>query len=237
MQAPETQSSLPEPSLTLESIFAEAAEGEIPELNVIIRADAQGSIDALRQELSGFQSDEVRLNILHAGVGTVTESDITLAQASNAIIVAFYIVPDPILQRKADHAGVDIRTYRVLYEVSDDIKAALEGLLTPDQRIESRGLAEVREIFHIAKVGKIAGCYVRDGIINRNHRVRVVRDGVPVVESAELDSLRRFKDDVKEVKSGFECGIRISRFDDVKPGDTIEAFEVIEVARKLEPAS
>lgn len=222
---------------TLESIFAQAAEGDIPELNVIIRADAQGSVDALRQELSKFQSTEVRLNILHAGVGTVTESDITLAHASNAIIVAFHIVPDPATQRMADHQGVEIRTYRVLYEVSDQIKAALEGLLTPDKKIESRGMAEVREIFHIAKVGKIAGCFIRDGIINRKHRVRVIRDGVPVVESGELDSLRRFKDDVKEVKSGFECGIRIAKFDDIKPGDTIEAFEVIEIARKLETAS
>ncbi len=222
---------------TLESIFATAAEGRIPELNVIIRADAQGSIDALRQELSNFQSDEVRLSILHAGVGTVTESDITLAKASNAIIIAFYIAPDPTITRMADHAGVDIRSYRVLYEVSDEIKAALEGLLTPDKKVESRGLAEVREIFHISKVGKIAGCYIREGLFNRNFKVRVVRDGVPVIESAELDSLRRFKDDVKEVKSGFECGIRIAKFDDVKPGDVIEAFEVIEIARTLEMSS
>ncbi|MCB9852255.1 MAG: translation initiation factor IF-2 [Phycisphaerales bacterium] len=219
---------------TLESIFATAAEGKIPELNVIIRADAQGSIDALRQELSNFQSNEVRLSILHAGVGTVTESDITLAKASNAIIIAFYIAPDPAITRMADHAGVDIRSYRVLYEVSDEIKAALEGLLTPDKKIESRGMAEVREIFHISKVGKVAGCYIRDGVFNRNYKVRVVRDGVVVVDSAELDSLRRFKDDVKEVKSGFECGIRIEKFDDVKPGDVIEAFEVIEIARTLE---
>ena len=125
----------------------------------------------------------------------------------------------------------------MLYEVSDDIKAALEGLLTPDQKIESRGMAEVREIFHISKVGKVAGCYIRDGVFNRNFKVRVVRDGVVVVESAQLDSLRRFKDDVKEVKSGFECGIKIANFDDVKPGDVIEAFEVVEIARTLEMSS
>lgn len=222
---------------TLESIFATAAEGAIPELNIIIRADAQGSIDALRQELSNFQSNEVRLSILHAGVGTVTESDITLAKASNAIIIAFYVAPDPTIARMADHEGVDIRSYRVLYEVSDEIKAALEGLLTPDKKVESRGMAEVREIFHISKVGKVAGCFIRDGLFNRNFKVRVVRDGVVVVESADLDSLRRFKDDVKEVKSGFECGIRIEKFDDIKPGDVIEAFEVVEIARTLEMSS
>ncbi len=222
----------PKPT-SLERMFAEAAEGEVPELNLIIRADAQGSVDALKQELSKFKSDEVRLNILHGGVGTVSESDITLAQASDALIVAFYVAVDPITQRKAEHAGVDIRSYRVLYEVSDDIKKALEGMLAPEERIESRGQAEVREVFTISKVGKIAGCFIRDGIINRNHKVRVVRDGVIVVDGANLDSLRRFKDDVKEVKSGFECGIRIERFDDLKPGDVIEAFEVVEIARTL----
>jgi len=222
----------PKPT-SLERMFAEAAEGEVPELNLIIRADAQGSVDALKQELSKFKSDEVRLNILHGGVGTVSESDITLAQASDALIVAFYVAVDPITQRKAEHAGVDIRSYRVLYEVSDDIKKALEGMLAPEERIESRGQAEVREVFSISKVGKIAGCFVRDGFINRNHKVRVVRDGVIVVDTANLDSLRRFKDDVKEVKSGFECGIRIERFDDLKPGDVIEALEVVEIARTL----
>lgn len=222
---------------TLESIFATAADGRIPELNVIIRADAQGSIDALRQELSKFQSDEVRLTILHAGVGAVTESDITLAKASKAIIIAFYVAPDPLIARMADREGVDIRSYRVLYEVSDQIKAALEGLLTPDKKVESRGTAEVRSVFHISKIGKVAGCFVRDGLFNRNYRVRVLRDSVVVVESAELGSLRRFKDDVKEVKSGFECGIRVANFDDVKPGDIIEAFEVIEIARTLEMTS
>lgn len=221
---------------SLESVIATAEEGQIPELNVIIRADVQGSIDALKQELTSFPDDEVKLNIMHTGVGTVTESDIVLAQASDAIIIAFYVVPDPTIQRKAEHTGVDIRTYRVIYEVIDDIKKALEGLLTPEERVESRGRAEVREIFSISRVGKVAGCFVRDGLFNRNYQVRVIRDGVPVKDRAELESLRRFKDDVKEVKSGLECGIRVANFDDVKPGDIIEAIEVVKIARTLQPS-
>ena len=174
---------------------------------------------------------------MHSGVGTVTESDIVLAQASGAIIIAFYVVPDPTIQRKADHAGVDVRTYRVIYEVIDDIKKALEGLLEPEEKIESRGRAEVREIFGISKVGKVAGCFVREGLFNRNYLVRVIRDGVPIKDRAPLESLRRFKDDVREVKSGLECGIRVANFDDVKPGDIIEAIEVVKIARTLPPSS
>ncbi|MBK8269126.1 MAG: hypothetical protein IPK83_12790 [Planctomycetes bacterium] len=221
---------------TLESMFAQAAEGEIPELNLIVRADTQGSVDALKQELSSFPSNEVKLTILHAGVGTVSDSDISLAQASGAIIIAFHVVPDPATQRKADTVGVEIRMYKIIYEAKDDIKKALEGLLEPEEKIESRGRAEVREVFHITKVGKAAGCFVRDGVINRNHKVRVVRDGVVVKDNGTLDSLRRFKDDAKEVKAGFECGLKIAAFDDVKPGDVIEAFEVVKVARTLKGA-
>ncbi|MFQ5412345.1 MAG: translation initiation factor IF-2 [Phycisphaerae bacterium] len=218
---------------SLESMFAQAAEGEIPELNVIIRADVDGSIDALRKQFASFPDDEVKLNILHSGVGTVTESDLALAQASQAIIIAFGIAPDPAVQKRADLLGVDIRSYRIIYNVSDDIKKALEGLLTPEEKIESRGRAEVREIFFISKVGKVAGCFVRDGVFNRTHRVRIVRDSVVVLDSAGIDSLRRFKDDAKEVKSGLECGIKIEGFDDVKPGDIIESFEVLKIARTL----
>ncbi|MFQ5501272.1 MAG: translation initiation factor IF-2 [Phycisphaerae bacterium] len=218
---------------SLESMFAQAAAGEIPELNVIIRADVDGSIDALQTQLASFPDDEVKLNIMHSGVGSVTESDLVLAEASQAIIIAFGIVPDPAIQKRAELLGVDIRTYRIIYNVSDDIKKALEGLLTPDEIIESRGRAEVREIFYISKVGKVAGCFVRDGVFNRSHQVRVLRDNVIVLESAGIDSLRRFKDDAKEVKSGLECGIKIDGFDDVKPGDVIESFEVIKIARTL----
>ncbi|MBX3397089.1 MAG: translation initiation factor IF-2 [Phycisphaerae bacterium] len=222
---------------TLESMFAQAAEGEIPELNLIVRADSAGSVDALRQELSSFPSDEVKLTILHAGVGTVTDSDISLAQASGAIIIAFHVVPDPATQRKADTVGVEIRPYRIIYEAKDDIKKALEGLLEPEEKVESRGRAEVREVFNITKVGKAAGCFVREGSLHRHHRVRVVRDGVVVKDNGTLDSLRRFKDDAKEVKAGFECGLKIAGFDDVKPGDIIESFEIVKVARTLKTSS
>lgn len=217
----------------LESLLAERQEGEVPTLPVIIRADVQGSVDVLKKTLSEFPTDQVRLEVLHAGVGTVTESDVVLAQASKAIILAFYVVPDPSVQKLADGLGVDIRSYRVIYNVMDDIKKALEGLLTPDEKIEARGRAEVREVFNISKVGKIAGCFIRDGVIQRTYMARVVRDGVVVREKSAIESLRRFKDDVKEVRNGFECGIRIVGFDDLKPGDVIEAFEVIKVARTL----
>ncbi len=218
----------------LESVLATAAEGQIPELRVIIRADMQGSVDVLRKTLSEFPADQVRLDVIHTGVGTVTESDVVLAQASKAIIIAFHVVPDSTIQKMADNVGVDVRTYRIIYNVIDDIRKALEGLLTPDEKIESRGRVEVREIFNISKIGKIAGCYVRDGLIQRNNVVRVVRDGVIVKDNGAIESLRRFKDDAKEVKAGFECGVRIANFDDVKPGDVIEAFEVVKIARKLE---
>ncbi|GJQ26262.1 MAG: translation initiation factor IF-2 [Phycisphaerae bacterium] len=217
----------------LEAMLAKASEGQIPELRVIIRADVQGSVDVLKKTLSEFPADQVKLTILHAGVGAVTESDVVLAEASNAIIIGFHVVPDAAVTRLAESSGVDIRTYRIIYNVIDDIRKALEGLLTPDEKIESRGRAEVREVFNITRVGRIAGCFVRDGVIQRSHKVRVLRDGVIVKDMGNLDSLKRFKDDVKEVKAGFECGIRVENFDDVKPGDVIEALEVTKVARTL----
>jgi translation initiation factor IF-2 len=220
---------------SLESMLASRAEGEIPELRVIIRADVQGSVDVLHKTLSELPSDQVRLNILHAGVGTVSESDVVLAKASDAIIIAFHVVPEPALQRMADEQGVDIRCYRVIYNVLDDIRGALEGLLAPEERIESRGRAEIREVFNITRVGRVAGCYVREGLIERSHVVRVVRDGVVVKDRAAIESLRRFKDDVKEVRTGMECGIRIADFNDVKPADIIESFEVVKIAKKLGP--
>ncbi len=219
---------------TLEAMLATAKEGDIPDLRVILKADMQGSVDVLRQSLSEFPSDQVKLNIIHGGVGAVSESDVVLAQASDAIIVAFHVVPDSNIQRMADGLGVDIRTYRVIYNLIDDVKKALEGLLTPDQKIESRGRAEVRQVFSITRVGKVAGCFMREGVIQRSHKVRIIRDSVVIKDLMDLDSLRRVKDDVKEVKAGFECGIRIANFDDLKPGDIIESLEVVQIARKLE---
>jgi translation initiation factor IF-2 len=219
---------------SLESMLAGVSEGEIPELNVIIRADVQGSVDVLKKTLSDFPSDQVRLNVIHAGVGSVTESDVVLAQASQAVILAFHVVPEPAIVKLADDARVDIRGYRVIYNLTDDIRKALEGLLEPDEKIESRGRAEVREVFSISRVGKIAGCYVRDGVISRSHMIRILRDSVLVKDNGEIASLKRFKDDAKEVKNGFECGIRIEAFDDLKPGDIIESFEVVKIAKTLD---
>jgi len=219
---------------TLESVLASRAGGEVPELNVVIRADVQGSVDVLKKTLSEIPTTEVKLNILHAAVGNVTESDVALAQASGAIIIGFHVVPDPAVERAADDAGVDIRQHRVIYDVTDEIRKALAGLLAPTEKIESRGRAEVREIFTVSRVGKVAGCMVRDGVIARNHQVRIVRDGVPIKEGAALASLRRFKDDVREVRAGLECGMRVEDYDDIKPGDVIEAYEVTRIERTLD---
>jgi len=227
---------------TLDELFLERASGRIPELNMILRADVQGSIDALLKMLGEIPSDEVRLNFLHTGIGGVTESDVVLATASGAMIVGFNVAVESGVQRMADAEGVNIQLYRVIYEVGDDIRKALEGLLPSKQTEESRGRAEVREIFRVSRVGVIAGCMVTEGVITRSHRVRVVRDGqiiVPTEDDAArgrhrgVGSLRRFKDDAREVRAGMECGLRVEDFDDVKPGDVIEAYEVIETARTL----
>jgi len=221
---------------SLESLLASAAEGEVPELRIILKADMQGSIDVLKKTLTDFPSDQVKLTILHDGVGAVTESDIVLAEASDAMIVAFHVVPEPSITRLADSVNVSIRSYTVIYNLLDDIKKALEDQLPPEEKIESRGRAEVREVFTVSKVGKVAGCMVREGSIARNHTVRVVRDGVVVKDNGGISSLKRFKDDAKEVKAGLECGINIDNYSDLKPGDIIEAYEVIKIARSLDSA-
>jgi translation initiation factor IF-2 len=217
----------------LEALLASAGEADTPTLNLIIKADAQGSVETLKAQLGEFPQDKVELRILHAGVGAVTEADVALAQASAAIVIGFHVVADDHARQMAERSGVEIRTYRVIYEILEDVHKALEGLLEPDQQQEQRGVAEVRQIFNVGRLGTIAGCYVTDGIIGRNHRVRLVRDGRIVLENAGIDSLKRFKDDAKEVRAGLECGIKIEKFDDVKPGDRIEAFEIVEVSAKL----
>lgn len=219
--------------MTLDELFGQHEAGSIPELNIIIKADAQGSVDVLQKALSEFPSDQVRLKVLHAGVGGVAESDVLLAEASGAIVVGFHVVADSHVKRVADEYGVDIRSYRVIYHLLDDIKKALEGLLEPEEKHEKRGVAEVRNIFNISKSGTVAGCYVTEGVISRSHKVRVVRDSVVIREGANIQSIRRFKDDAKEVKSGHECGIKLQGFDDLKPGDILEAYEVVKIARKL----
>jgi translation initiation factor IF-2 len=247
--ARETQQSLREQSLaairkprSLEEMFRERQEGQIPELRVILRADVQGSLDAVQKSLAEIPRDEVKLHLLHAAVGGITEGDVVLAAASDAIVVGFHVVPDPVTERMARDSGVDIRLYRVIYDLLDDIRMALEGLLEPERNEETRGRAEVREVFRISRVGVVAGCYVTEGTIARSHHLRVIRDGrivLPTEEDLrkgrhrEVGSLRRFKEDVREVRNGLECGIRVAGYDDLKSGDIIEAYEVVEVARTL----
>jgi translation initiation factor IF-2 len=217
---------------TLEDLMRETGRAEVIDLNVIVKADVQGSVQALEDSLLKLPQEEVRVNIVRAGAGGITENDVTLAMASDAIIVGFNVRPSAGARELAEDEGVDIRTYRVIYDAIDDIKAALSGLLKPEQRERILGEAEVRQTFRVPKLGVVAGSYVRSGVIRRNAPVRLVRDGV-IVYDGKIGSLRRFKDDAAEVREGFECGIGLENYQDVKEGDIIEAYEVEEFARSI----
>jgi translation initiation factor IF-2 len=217
---------------TLSELMAQARRDEVPELNLIVKADAQGSIGALTDAFAKLPQDEVRVNVLRSAAGAITESDINLALTSGAIVIGFNVRPDAQARELAEKEGVDVRLYRVIYDAIDDIRSALSGMLSPEERETDLGAAEVRALFRVPRVGVVAGCYVVRGTILRNARARVVRDGV-VVYDGRIGSLRRFKDDVREVAENFECGIGIENFNDVKEGDLIEAYEVREVAREL----
>lgn len=216
----------------LEDLFAQIQEGQIQELNIILKADVQGSLEALRSSLEKLSTDEVRLNVIHKGVGGVSESDVQLAATAGAIIIAFNVRPDPNALRAAEREKVDIRGYRVIYDAIDEVKAAMSGLLEPEYKEEAIGRAEVRETFRVPGVGTVAGCYVMDGKVTRSANVRVLRDNV-IVHEGKISSLKRFKDDVREVLQGYECGIGIERFNDIKVGDFIEAYIIKEIARSL----
>ena len=215
--------------VTLDGFLAAAKEGVVKDLNLIIKAEAQGSLEALRSQLDGLANDEVRTRVIHAGVGGINESDVALASASSAIIIGFNIRPDATIARKAQQEGVDVRLYDVIYNVIDEVKAAMTGMLKPQTREVVIGEAEVRRIFKVSKVGTIAGSYVRNGRVTRDARVRVMRDSVQIYEG-KLASLKRFKDDAREVAEGFECGIGIENFNDVKEGDVFEFYTTEEVA-------
>ncbi|HHV71469.1 MAG TPA: translation initiation factor IF-2, partial [Clostridia bacterium] len=219
------------PKVSLDDLFKQIQAGEVKELNIIIKADVQGSAEALRQSVEQLTTNEVKVNVIHSGVGGISENDVLLASASNAIIIGFNVRPDNNARNFAKKENVDIRTYRIIYEVIDDIKKAIIGLLEPEYREVVIGRAEVREIFKVSKVGTIAGCYVLDGKVTRNAKIRVIRDN-KVIYEGRLESLKRFKDDVKEVLSGFECGMNIERFNDLKEGDIIEAYVEEVVARQ-----
>ncbi len=217
---------------TLEELYEQVQAGKIERLGVILKGDVGGSVEALADELTKLSSDEVEVDVIHRGVGAITESDVLLAAASDGIIIGFHVRPDSRARAAAEREGVDIRVYRVIYEVVEDIRKAMEGLLAPEEREVVLGAAEVRETFKIPRVGTVAGCFVADGTIPRTARVRVVRDGVEVFEGV-IGSLKRFKDDVREVREGFECGINVEGFNDVKVGDVIEAYKIEEVQRTL----
>jgi translation initiation factor IF-2 len=209
--------------VTLENLFDSIKEGELKELNIIIKADVQGSAEAVKQSLVKLSNEEVRVKVIHSGVGAINESDVMLANASNAIIVGFNVRPDAVASENAERDDVEIRTYRVIYDCINEIEAAIKGMLAPKFRDVDIGKADVRQIVRISSIGNIAGCHVTSGKVTRNSKVRVVRDGIVVAED-EIASLRRFKDDVKEVASGFECGIGLTKFNDIKEDDVFEFF-------------
>ena len=216
----------------LENMFEQMGESGVKTLTLIVKADVQGSYEALQQALTKLSTAEVKVNIVHAAVGGITESDINLALASKAVVIGFNVRADGQARKLAESSGVQIRYYNIIYEAVDDVKAALSGMLTPEQKENRLGLVEVREVYRISKVGTVAGCYVLDGVVRRGATVRIVRDSV-VVHYGELDSLKRFKDDVREVKAGFECGLSIRNFNDLQQKDQLEVYEIVEVSRTL----
>ena len=220
------------PAVRLEDVMGSVREGEAAELRIVLKADAQGSIEALAEALEKLSTDEVAVRILRQGVGAVTEDDVNLALASEAVVIGFNVRPDQGARDLAEREGVDIRLHRVIYQVVDEVKQALSGLLAPEEREVELGRAEVRATFRVPRLGMVAGCYVTQGTITRGSRIRLVRDGT-VVYDGRVASLRRFKDDVREVQEGFECGIGLENFQDVKEGDVLEAYEVREIARSL----
>jgi translation initiation factor IF-2 len=218
--------------ITLDEIGRRLAIGDFKELNLIVKGDVDGSIEALSDALLGLSTEQIAVKIVHKGVGAITEADINLASASDAIVVGFQVRPSVAARKLAEQEQIDIRLYSIIYKAIDELKAAMEGMLSPDIKEEITGSAEIRETFDITKVGTIAGCFVLEGTIKRNSKIRIIRDGI-VVHTGTLGSLKRFKDDQKEVKRGFECGLNIDKYNDIKIGDVVEAFEEVEVARKL----
>jgi len=221
------------PRITLDEFFAQSEGGGVKELPLVLKADVHGSVEAVRDALLKLSRDSIKVNVIHTGVGAITETDVMLAKASGAIIVGFHVRPDPAGRKAAESQGVDVRIYRIIYEVVDDVRLAMAGLLPPTVTESFLGRAEVRETFTVPKVGTIAGSHVTEGVIRRGCPVRLVRDGVQIYEG-KVGSLKRFKDDAREVASGFECGIGIDGYNDVKVGDVIEAFVLEEKPASLD---
>jgi translation initiation factor IF-2 len=227
----------PKTGVSLETFFSQMQTGAVQELNIVLKGDVQGSVEALVGELGKIQHAEVRVNVIHTGVGGITENDVYLASASNALVIGFNVRPSAEARTLAEREGVDIRTYRIIYQLTEDIEQALVGMLSPVQTEETIGEAEVRALFRVSRLGTIAGCMVTQGVVRRNAQVRIVRDGT-VVYDTHIAQLKRFKDDVREVSEGFECGILLDNFNDVKEGDVLEVYETREVERTnlAEPA-
>jgi translation initiation factor IF-2 len=219
--------------LSLEELFARASEDEGPkELRVVLKADVHGSLEAVRDALLKIPAEQVKVNVILAGVGAVSESDVMLAKASDAIVVGFHVRPDSAARRAAEGQGVDVRSYQIIYELTDEVRGAMAGLLAPKREEKVLGRVEVRKTFHVPRVGTVAGSYVLEGLVRRNARARLLRDGVQIWDGT-LTSLKRFKDDAREVQSGFECGIGLEGYNDVKVGDVIEPYEIVETAASL----
>ncbi len=214
--------------VTLDNLFSQISEGEMKELPIIVKADVQGSVEAVRQSLEKISNEEVRVKVIHGAVGAINESDVMLANASNALIVGFNVRPDPVAKANAERDGVDMRMYRVIYDAIEEIQTAMKGMLAPKFREVETARVEIRQVYKISGVGSVAGCYVQDGKISRNDNVRVVRDGI-IIADDKMSSLKRFKDNVKEVAQGFECGITLEKFNDFKEGDIFEAYTMSEI--------
>jgi len=221
-----------QPAAKLENVFEQMGEGEKKVLALVIKSDVQGSQEALVHALTRLATDEVKVSVVHAGVGGITESDVNLAMASRAVIIGFNTRADAAARKLAESAGIQLRYYNIIYEAVEEMKAALSGMLAPERKEAVIGMVEVRQVFRISKIGTVAGCYVLEGAVRRGAQVRVLRDNV-VIHTGDIDSLKRFKDDVREVKAGFECGMSLKNFSDIKEGDQLEVFEVQEVARSL----
>ena len=219
--------------VTLDNLFSQIEAGKTESLNVIVRADVQGSVDVLKKYLSELSTEEVKINVLHAAPGGITEGDIVLAEASNAIIIGFNVVTEEHAAKTADDKGVEIRLYSVIYRITEELRQSMVGLLAPEEVEKSLGRATVRTTFKISRLGTIAGCYVGSGLAVKNAKMRLIRDNIVLKDNLKIESLKHFKDDVREVKTGFECGIKIAGFDDVKVDDVLEFYEIVKVARTL----
>jgi len=219
--------------VTLDNLFSQIEAGNVKELNLVIRADVQGSVDVLTKYLSELSTEEVKIKILHAAPGGITEGDVVLAEASDAIIIGFNVVADERVAKIAEAEAVDIRLYNVIYRITEDLQKSMVGMLEPEEREKTLGRAVVRATFKISRIGTIAGCYVNSGLATKNAKVRLIRDNVVTRDSLSIESLKHFKDDVREVRAGLECGIKIAKFDDIKVYDVFENNEIVTVDRTL----